>query len=293
MKKKNLIIKYKRKTDNEINIHFMNFYDDGWSDTRFKFLVQEYLLNKEEYITVDELRAKLFHEYKGHEAWTPNELIEEVNRSFPRSYIINIGEDFVLNLNSSSVVLREESEYFPFFFFFRLSCKKVNEIKSFLDFHLEKSFQNDHTSYFEFLEDGILMFEAELNLLPNSIIKIQRWLEDKREVQSFQSPSNNTEIKEVPPNSHAETKKKLNEILSNHPEDILLTPEEVSDMLRIPISSIYKLSSAGEIPRKKIGQSLRFKKSELLAWINSKSVPTIFERSNNVKDFLSSNKKKK
>jgi len=293
MKKDNLSIKYQRKADNEINIHFMNFYDDGWSDIHFKSLVQEYLLKKGEFITIDEFRTNLFQEYKGYEAWTPNKLIEEVNRSFPRSYIINTAEDFVLNLNCYLLVTKDEVEYFPFFFFFRLRSKKINEVKPFLDFHLETSFQNDYTSYFEFLEDGILMFEEELNLLPNSIIKIQRWLEDKKEAQTFQGTSNDGEIKDTLPDSHAKIKKRLNEIPSNNAEDKLLTIDEVSELLSIPKSSIYKLTSEGKIPHKKVDQRLRFIKSELLEWINSKNVPTIFERSNNVKDFLSSKKRKK
>lgn len=52
-------------------------------------------------------------------------------------------------------------------------------------------------------------------------------------------------------------------------EDKLLSIGEVSKYLKIPKSTIYKLSRKGEIPSSKIGKQLRFRKSTVDIWLDS------------------------
>lgn len=43
----------------------------------------------------------------------------------------------------------------------------------------------------------------------------------------------------------------------------LLTAEEVAQLLRLPVSTIYDLARTGRIPHLKIGRALRFSRSDL------------------------------
>ena len=50
---------------------------------------------------------------------------------------------------------------------------------------------------------------------------------------------------------------------------VLLTPEEVADMLRIPVRSLYVQRSAGRPtpPGVKIGRHLRYRLADVEAWV--------------------------
>ena len=45
----------------------------------------------------------------------------------------------------------------------------------------------------------------------------------------------------------------------------LLTAEEVADLLRLPVSTIYDLARTGRLPHLRIGRALRFSQSDLEA----------------------------
>lgn len=47
----------------------------------------------------------------------------------------------------------------------------------------------------------------------------------------------------------------------------ILNLNELSGYLRIPKSTLYKLSEAGKIPSFKVGKQLRFRKSTIDTWI--------------------------
>lgn len=53
-------------------------------------------------------------------------------------------------------------------------------------------------------------------------------------------------------------------------EDKFFTLNEVTKYLKIPRSTIYKLSQKGEIPSCKIGKQLRFRKFSIDNWVNAK-----------------------
>lgn len=53
-------------------------------------------------------------------------------------------------------------------------------------------------------------------------------------------------------------------------EDKFFTLNEVSAYLKIPKSTLYKLSETGKIPSVKIGKQLRFRKSSLDKWLMEK-----------------------
>jgi len=53
-------------------------------------------------------------------------------------------------------------------------------------------------------------------------------------------------------------------------EDKLYTIDEVAEYLKIPKSTIYKLSQKGKLPSCKIGKQLRFRQSSLNKWLTQK-----------------------
>lgn len=48
----------------------------------------------------------------------------------------------------------------------------------------------------------------------------------------------------------------------------VLTIDEASNYLRIPLSSLYKLAQGGKIPCQKVGRHWRFRKETLDRWLD-------------------------
>lgn len=64
-------------------------------------------------------------------------------------------------------------------------------------------------------------------------------------------------------------------------ESDLLTANEVSEYLRIPKSTVYKLVQEGKIPGFKVGRHWRFRREVFQQWIKTKentSTPKLLER---------------
>jgi excisionase family DNA binding protein len=60
-------------------------------------------------------------------------------------------------------------------------------------------------------------------------------------------------------------------LTSDDEHDRLLSIEDVADMLQLPVRTIYQQRSRGLFcPAYKIGRHLRWKRSDLLAWIETK-----------------------
>jgi len=53
-------------------------------------------------------------------------------------------------------------------------------------------------------------------------------------------------------------------------EDTILTIEEVAHYLRVSERTVYEWAQKGEIPAGKIGTVWRFKKSEIMRWVNER-----------------------
>ena len=53
----------------------------------------------------------------------------------------------------------------------------------------------------------------------------------------------------------------------------ILTPREAAEYLNIDVGTIYRLAKKGEIPRRKVGGSWRFKKDILDIWLSRKPPP--------------------
>ena len=51
---------------------------------------------------------------------------------------------------------------------------------------------------------------------------------------------------------------------------VILTVVEISDYLKIPKSTIYKLVREGKIPAQKIGRHWRFRKEAIDLWLENK-----------------------
>lgn len=60
--------------------------------------------------------------------------------------------------------------------------------------------------------------------------------------------------------------------------DEILTGQEARELLKISRSTLWKLTKESEVPAYRVGNGktsdLRYKKSELLAWLNSNRVNT-------------------
>ena len=52
-----------------------------------------------------------------------------------------------------------------------------------------------------------------------------------------------------------------------NPEDRLMTAEEVAAYLGYALGTVYNKVQAGEIPHKRLGRAIRFRRSEIDAWI--------------------------
>lgn len=48
---------------------------------------------------------------------------------------------------------------------------------------------------------------------------------------------------------------------------LILTIDEAAGLLRIPVSSVYKLAQEGKIPAQKVGKHWRFHRQTLLDWV--------------------------
>lgn len=57
------------------------------------------------------------------------------------------------------------------------------------------------------------------------------------------------------------------------PEELpfVLTIEEASKYLRIPLSSLYKLAQGGKIPCQKVGRHWRFRKEAVDHWLEERT----------------------
>ncbi len=54
----------------------------------------------------------------------------------------------------------------------------------------------------------------------------------------------------------------------------VLTIEEASKYLRIPLSSLYKIAQDGKIPCQKVGRHWRFRKETIDNWLDERSIAT-------------------
>jgi excisionase family DNA binding protein len=52
---------------------------------------------------------------------------------------------------------------------------------------------------------------------------------------------------------------------------LVLTIEEASKYLRLPLSSLYKLAQNGKIPCQKVGRHWRFRKEAIDRWLDDRS----------------------
>ena len=52
---------------------------------------------------------------------------------------------------------------------------------------------------------------------------------------------------------------------------LVMTIEEASKYLRIPLSSLYKLAQDGKIPCQKVGRHWRFRKEAIDRWLDKTS----------------------
>lgn len=53
---------------------------------------------------------------------------------------------------------------------------------------------------------------------------------------------------------------------------LIMTIEEASKYLRIPLSSLYKLAQDGKIPCQKVGRHWRFRKETIDRWLDERTV---------------------
>ena len=60
----------------------------------------------------------------------------------------------------------------------------------------------------------------------------------------------------------------------------VMTIEETSEFLRVPVSSLYKLAQTGKIPCQKVGRHWRFHRPTLEKWVGGKSSPDLIKQTN-------------
>ncbi len=57
----------------------------------------------------------------------------------------------------------------------------------------------------------------------------------------------------------------------------ILTVSEVAEYLRINPQTVYRKAKAGEIPAVRIGRAIRFRRSELDAWLKSQELAPVIK----------------
>jgi|ERR1035437_2022413 excisionase family DNA binding protein len=72
-------------------------------------------------------------------------------------------------------------------------------------------------------------------------------------------------------------------------EESLLNVKDVSSFLKVDSNIIYTACSKGEIPFIKIGKSYRFKKQDILKWMESYQDKKVFNVDNYVNAYLQKN----
>jgi excisionase family DNA binding protein len=55
-------------------------------------------------------------------------------------------------------------------------------------------------------------------------------------------------------------------MMKDNPNGIM-TVEEVAELLRIPVSSVYKLAHSRKLPAQKVGRHWRFHRDTIIQWI--------------------------
>ena len=62
------------------------------------------------------------------------------------------------------------------------------------------------------------------------------------------------------------------------PSERLWTVREVAQYLALPCGAVYKLVAAGEVPCIRVGGRLRFRKSDIDVWLESRKTLSELER---------------
>jgi len=65
----------------------------------------------------------------------------------------------------------------------------------------------------------------------------------------------------------------------------VMTIEEASKYLRIPLSSLYKLAQERKIPCQKVGRHWRFRKETIDRWLDQSTLNTIDQIPMNIEEF--------
>ena len=65
---------------------------------------------------------------------------------------------------------------------------------------------------------------------------------------------------------------------------LIMTIEEASKYLRIPLSSLYKLAQDGKIPCQKVGRHWRFRKETIDIWLDQVSIESRILKENPTKE---------
>lgn len=71
---------------------------------------------------------------------------------------------------------------------------------------------------------------------------------------------------------------------SNGLEDRLLTPEEAASYLGYKVGTVYNKANRGELPYVKLGHTLRFRRSQLDAWINEQDTAARVAKADEAED---------
>lgn len=57
-------------------------------------------------------------------------------------------------------------------------------------------------------------------------------------------------------------------------QEQLMTPQEVADHLGVPLATLYRWNSYGSAPRRvKVGRYVRYRRSDVDAWVESNLTP--------------------
>jgi excisionase family DNA binding protein len=67
--------------------------------------------------------------------------------------------------------------------------------------------------------------------------------------------------------------------VTNRPDDVFLTTEEVLEYLHVNLRTVYRLIKAGKIPAVRVGRQWRFRKVDLDVWLSAQRTSRLHEGS--------------
>jgi hypothetical protein len=139
----------------------------------FRDVAKKCIIFKQKFYTVQQYcdKRKIVYDNPEDNNEKHNAMVKHLSEAFPGLYI-NPYEDIVCDLTIPLLIPKEETEYFNYFFHFRLLRLSLSEIDNFLEYQLGESFNNEFDTFSRYLILFLREYEDSLNKkISNSVLE--------------------------------------------------------------------------------------------------------------------------